>query len=220
MCFTSCMRHSALFRMFGSAVCAVGIISAAFGVGYGEARAAAASNKSAVHVQPQPRLSKKARAEAVASLLKQLAAAQNDENAELVAAALDRLWQQSGSATADLLLDRANTALREENYDLAVKVLSALTKVAPTFAEGWHELATVHFMRDDYDNAMLELQRVLTLEPRHYKAIEGMATILRETGKKHAALKAIRKVLAIYPRLKTAIQAETELSREVEGQKL
>ena len=93
-----------------------------------------------------------------------------------------------------------------------------MTEVEPRYAEGWNQLATIYFLREDYDNAMRQLQHVLALEPNHFKAIEGLSIILRETGRKKAALQATRKVLAIYPHLKSAKQAEEELQREVEGQ--
>ncbi|MEJ2123796.1 MAG: tetratricopeptide repeat protein [Alphaproteobacteria bacterium] len=162
----------------------------------------------------------KARAEVAASLHKQLIEAPNDESAELIASALVKIWRHSGSDTADLLLERATMAFQTQNHELATKLLSALTSVAPDFAEGWNQLATVHFLRQDYASAMHELWHVLALEPKHFKAMEGVAIILRETGRKRAALKMIRRVLKIHPRMKSAIQAETELSREVEGQRI
>jgi len=173
------------------------------------------------HDRPAPqRMTRKARAEALNVLFTQLRAAPNEESAELVAAAIEKIWRRSGSDTADLMMERAGMALQAQNFDLAVKILAALTKVAPAYAEGWNQLATVRFLREDYKGAVRELRQVLALEPRHFKGIEGLAIILRETGDKKAALKAMRQALAIYPHMKSAKQAEEELTREVEGQNL
>lgn len=161
---------------------------------------------------------RKARVELLASLYDQLKAAESEAGSELLVAAIEKVWSQSGSDTANLLMERAGLAIKARNYELATSLLLALTKVEPRYAEGWNQLATIYFLREDYENAMRQLKRVLALEPHHFKAIEGLSIILRETGRKKAALKATRRVLAIYPHLKSAKQAEDELAREVEGQ--
>ena len=161
---------------------------------------------------------RKARAELLASLYDQLKAAESEAGSELIVSAIEKVWSQSGSDTANLLMERAGLAIKARNYELATSLLSALTEVEPRYAEGWNQLATIYFLREDYENAMRQLKRVLALEPHHFKAIEGLSIILRETGRKKAALKATRQVLAIYPHLKSAKQAEEELTREVEGQ--
>jgi tetratricopeptide (TPR) repeat protein len=161
---------------------------------------------------------RKARVELLASLYDQLKAAESEAGSELIVAAIEKVWSQSGSDTANVLMERAGLAIKARNYELATSLLQALTEVEPRYAEGWNQLATIYFLREDYENAMHQLKRVLALEPHHFKAIEGLSIILRETGRKKAALKATRQVLAIYPHLKTAKQAEEELTREVEGQ--
>ncbi len=165
-------------------------------------------------------MTRKARAEALNVLFTQLKTAPDEESAERLATAIEKIWRRSGSDTADLMMERANVALQAQNFDLAVKILASLTRIAPRYAEGWNQLATVHFLRDDYRGAVRDLRQVLALEPRHFKALEGLAIILRETGSKKAALKALRHVLVIHPRMKSAKQAEEELAREVEGQSL
>lgn len=161
---------------------------------------------------------RKARAEVLASLYDQLKAADSEASSDLIASAIEKVWSRSGSDTANILMERAGLATKSQNYDLAIGLLTALTEVEPRYAEGWNQLATIYFLREDYENAMRQLKHVLALEPNHFKAIEGLSIILRETGQKKAALQATRRVLAIYPYLKSAKQAEEELAREVEGQ--
>jgi tetratricopeptide (TPR) repeat protein len=161
---------------------------------------------------------RKARAEVLTSLYDQLKVAEDEASSELIVSAIEKMWSQAGSDTANVLMERAGLAIKSRNYELATSLLSALTEVEPRYAEGWNQLATIYFLREDYESAMRQLQRVLALEPHHFKAIEGLSIILRETGHKKAALKATRRVLAIYPHLKSAKQAEEELTREVEGQ--
>ena len=166
---------------------------------------------------PKPSL-RKARIELLNSLYDQLKAAESDASSELIVSAIEKVWSQSGSDMANLLMERAGVAIKARNYELATSLLTALTEVEPRYAEGWNQLATIYFLREDYENAMHQLKRVLALESHHFKAIEGLSIILRETGRKKAALKATRQVLTIYPHLKSAKQAEEELAREVEGQ--
>ncbi|MGB0087759.1 MAG: hypothetical protein WBP94_20575 [Rhodomicrobiaceae bacterium] len=161
---------------------------------------------------------RKARQELLSSLYDQLQKADSDESADLIVSAIEKIWAQSGSDTADLLMQRAGIALKSEKYDLATQILTALTEAEPRFVEGWNQLATIYFLQEDYTNAMRELRHVLALDPRHFKAIEGMGIILRETGHKKAALEVTRRALAINPHLKSAKQAIEELSREVDGQ--
>jgi tetratricopeptide (TPR) repeat protein len=164
------------------------------------------------------RITKQNRAAFLSSLYDQLKQAPNEDAAELVSKAIERVWRQSGSDTADLLMERAGLAIQSKNLDLAVQILSGLVEVAPDYAEGWNQLASVYFMQEDYEEAMRGLRRALALEPHHYKAIEGLAMILREMGDKKAALRATRRALDVYPYLKSAQQVEEELKRDVEGQ--
>jgi tetratricopeptide (TPR) repeat protein len=164
------------------------------------------------------RITQKNRLEFLTSLYDQLKQAKDEEAAERISKAIERVWRQSGSDTADLLMERAGIAIQAKNLDLAIQILSGLTEVAPEFAEGWNQLATVYFMQEDYEKAMRGLRRVLALEPHHYKAIEGLALILREMGDKKGALRATRRALSVHPQLKSAQQAEDELRRDVEGQ--
>lgn len=174
----------------------------------------------AAHETPRKsqRITSQNKAAALAALYEQLRQAPNEEAADLVAKAIERVWRQSGSDTADLLMERAAIAIHGKNLDLALQLLSALVEVAPDFAEGWNQLATVYFMQEDYQKAMRGLRHVLNLEPRHFKAIEGLALILREVGDKRGALRATRQALTVHPHLKSAKQAEDELIRDVEGQ--
>ncbi len=160
----------------------------------------------------------KARDELLSFLYDQLQRADSEQAAERVVSAIEKLWSRTGSDTANILMERAGLAMNARNYNLATQLLTALTDIDPNYAAAWSQLATVHFLQDDYVQAMHQLEHVLAIDPRHFKAIEGLGIILRETGNKKAALKVLRKALKINPYLKSAKQAEEELAREIEGQ--
>lgn len=161
---------------------------------------------------------RKAYDELLTSLYDQLQRAPTQQAAATIEAAIERFWSRSGSDTADLLMQRAAAAIEAKNFELAIGLLSKITKIEPRYTAAWNQLATVYFMQNQYRDAMQQLRRVLALDPRHYKAIEGLSIILRETGNKKAALQVTRRVLAVNPHLESAKQAEQELAREVEGQ--
>lgn len=158
------------------------------------------------------------RAKLLEELYVRLAASPSPEDAEPVATSIERLWHFSGSATADLLLDRAIAANQAGDQDLAMKLLDAAVLLQPDYAAAWNRRAFLYFLKNDYSRALGDLRRVLALEPNHFRALEGLGQILRNIGEKKAALEAYKKLLAIHPQAAGAKQAVDELTLEVEGQ--
>ena len=228
MCFTGEMSLRHPFQTFVGTACVIAVAmvcAVQFSIAAEENKAPPAPPVQEERGrQPQlgPRkpqhITRQSRAAFLMTLYDQLKQAKSEEAADLVAKAIERVWRQSGSDTADLLLERAGIAMQAKNLELALQILSSLVEVAPDYAEGWNQLATVYFLQEDYEKAMRGLRHVLALEPQHYKAIEGLSLILREMGDKRGALRATRRALTIYPRLKSAQQAQDELIRDVEGQ--
>jgi tetratricopeptide (TPR) repeat protein len=151
-------------------------------------------------------------------LYARLASAGGPEAAEGIALSIQRLWRFSGSATADLLLERATSATQAGRYDLALKLLGTTLELQPDFADAWNERAFVHYLKNNYQRALGDLRRALALEPNHFRALDGLARILRELGEKKGALSAYKSLLAVYPYAPGAKEAVSELTTEVEGQ--
>ncbi|MEM1074574.1 MAG: tetratricopeptide repeat protein [Pseudomonadota bacterium] len=153
------------------------------------------------------------------TLLEELRTAPESE-----ASRLDRelrlLWDQSGSASMDLLLKRGREALEEEDTTRAIEHFSALTDHAPGFAEGWSARATAYYRAGLYGPALDDLQRSLALNPNNYNAIFGLGVMLREFGDNQRAADAFDRVLAIYPHHENAKEAKKQLAREGIGQTL
>jgi tetratricopeptide (TPR) repeat protein len=147
-----------------------------------------------------------------------LATADDEESAKAITDAIERVWLHSGSATIDLLMERASKAISEKKLDLALKLLDYVVELAPDFAEAWNRRAYVYFVRNDIERALGDLRRTLALDPNHYKALDGLGQILREIGQKKAALKAFKQLLEVHPYWSGAKQTASELEREVDGQ--
>lgn len=147
-------------------------------------------------------------------------AATEGEESNRIANEISRLWAQSGSDSMDLLLTRARKATKEEKFDKARAHVSALTRLAPDFAEGWNASATLYFMQDEYWLAVEHIQRALALEPRHFGALSGLAMILEHVDRNASALEAWREVARIFPGMERARQAVERLEKTVDGNEI
>ncbi len=149
-------------------------------------------------------------------LFGQLHKADNAKAAEAIEKAIWQLWAQSGSPTADALLQQATRAMNESAYPVALRILDTIVEIKPDFAEAWNKRATVHYLERRFDKSLEDIEVVLDLEPRHFGALSGLGMIRREMGDERAALKAFRRVLVIHPNLKRAKRAVKELETEFE----
>jgi tetratricopeptide (TPR) repeat protein len=151
-------------------------------------------------------------------LYARLATAPDEATAAQIAAAVEQLWQHSGSATADLLMARATAATEAQRTDLAMKLLNAAIELQPDYAEAWNRRAYLFYLEDDYKRALGDIRRVLALEPHHFKALEGLANILQHLGEKKAALEAYESLLKVHPNAPGAKKTRDDLKAQLEGQ--
>ena len=151
-------------------------------------------------------------------LYTKLAAARDADEAKGLAELIGSIWMRSDSDTANLLMQRAVTAIEAKNYPLALHVLDRLVEVQPNWPESWNKRASVRFFAGDIDGSMADVDHVLKLEPRHFGALDGMATILKSAGFDKRALEVYRRALAVYPHQTAVEKIVDKLTLEVEGQ--
>lgn len=151
-------------------------------------------------------------------LFAELKKAPNDKAAGRVASRISERWNNSGSASVDLMMSWAQKAMTEEKWDIALDFLDQVTTLKPDYAEGWNRRATVHFLMHNFPKSMTDIQRTLQLEPRHFGALAGMAQILKVRGEKELALSAYTRVLDVYPMLRNAQNEVATLSEELAGE--
>ncbi len=154
-----------------------------------------------------------------AALLKQLAQS-TPEQAISLDRQLQALWSQSGSAAADLLLERGREALDDGDIDAAIDHLTALTDHAPEFAEGWHVRASAFFGLERFGMAAADLEHALTLNPNNYDAIYGLGLIFEVVGKPEQAFEAYSRALAIHPHHEEVTNAVNRLKPQIAGKAL
>ncbi|HMF06427.1 MAG TPA: hypothetical protein VKE72_05380 [Methylocella sp.] len=151
-------------------------------------------------------------------LFERLRDARKPEEAAEIALLINRLWLQSSSDTANLLMQRAAASLEAQNLSVALSLLDKLVALEPEWAEAWNQRATVRFMTGDLDGAMADINRVIRLEPRHFGALTGMGMILQREGFEQRALEVFSKALAIYPLAADIQKFAEKLRLEIEGQ--
>jgi tetratricopeptide (TPR) repeat protein len=129
-------------------------------------------------------------------------------------------WSQSGSPSMDLLLLRASQAMDAREFELALRFLDDLVRLAPDFAEGWNKRATVYYLLGEYGRSVADIEHTLALEPRHFGALSGLGMILERLGDKKGAMQAYRKGLEIHPNLPGASEGVERLAPDVDGREL
>nr|CAD6408582.1 tetratricopeptide repeat-containing protein [Rhizobium sp. Q54] len=155
--------------------------------------------------------------DALASLFESLKRERDPEKARGIASQILSEWSDSGSATVDLLMQWAATAVSEKRNAAALDFLDQVTVLKPDYAEAWNRRAGLHFTMGDRRKAMADINQVLIREPRHFGALSGLAEILAGNGQDELALKAWERYLEIYPADRDAQEAATELSEKIAG---
>ena len=150
-------------------------------------------------------------------LFERLAAAKTPEEAKGIANLIQRRWARSSSPTADVLMTRAQTAMKGKQLELAIELLDRVISLEPDWAEAWNQRANALFLAGDPIRSMLDIGEALKREPRHYGAMMGLGTILRQQGDDKRAMVAYRRALEIYPQLDAVKSAVDSLKIEVDG---
>lgn len=149
-----------------------------------------------------------------------LQAAPDPDSATRITGRLDRIFEDSGSSAADLLMARATAAMATKNYDLAIELLSQVLRFEPDYLGALSRRATLYYMKDQYAEALADVREVLAREPRHYAMLYELALILRDIDQEGLALQAVRKALAVNPQLEGAQEMEKQLTVKVEGRQI
>lgn len=153
-------------------------------------------------------------------LYARLKAAEDDAEAKGIARLIEQRLGRSGSATADLLTERARQAMSGHDFPLAIELLDRATTLEPGWSEGWNRRATVFWLLKDQDGAISDLKRSLVIEPRHFEAWAALGRIYLSMDEKARALEAFRRAAALYPRMDKLQGAIDRLAPDVDGRDL
>lgn len=124
---------------------------------------------------------------------------------------------ESGSPTADLVLERAMLAEQVGELELARELVDRVLIIKPDFSAAWMNRAMLFLEDGAYDQAILDLNEALTHEPRNFQAWLLLARIFSEFDRNVEALEAYREVLALNPHNEIAKSEVRRLEPKVEG---
>src|SRR5579863_2266207 len=152
-------------------------------------------------------------------LFARLGKVQTSEDAKPIEKEIFAHFLQSNSATIDLLMTHANALIEAGDGDSAARILDAITKIAPAYAEGWHQKGKLEADAGRDEAAMVSLQKAVNLNPREFEALVDLGDMLVQYGAKPAALAEYKKALALDPHFEGLDRRVEQLARDVEGEK-
>jgi tetratricopeptide (TPR) repeat protein len=141
----------------------------------------------------------------------------NADKAKSIAAEIQTVWRDSGSATVNLLMQWAADAAGEKRQAAAFDFLDQVTVLDPDYPEAWNRRAALHYVDGETRKAMADLDQVLTAEPRYFPALASLAGVLELNGHDALAMKAWEQYLALYPADKEAQKEVQKLSEKLAG---
>jgi tetratricopeptide (TPR) repeat protein len=157
---------------------------------------------------------------ALDALFAALLAAPTAAEAAAIEQQIWQTWGQSGSATVDILIERADAAEAAGDKPLALRFVNQATELAPSYAGAWYRRSILRYDADDRAGAIADIKETLKREPRHFGALAGLGLIYEDMGQERAALEAYRHALEIDPYLDAAKQGVSRLEPKIEGQDL
>jgi tetratricopeptide (TPR) repeat protein len=114
-------------------------------------------------------------------------------------------------------MGRVKTAMAAKDFDLAIKLLTAIIDIKPEYVESWNRRATLYYIKKEFGASLADLRAVLQREPRHFGAWAGLGMIMQELGDDRLALDALRRAQSLHPHLDRIPDMVKKLTEKVEG---
>ncbi|MDZ7928350.1 MAG: hypothetical protein U5L46_15470 [Agrobacterium sp.] len=156
-------------------------------------------------------------AKTIDSLFASLKKERNAVKARSIANQIASEWNDSGSATINLLMQWAGEAADEKRNAAAFDFLDQAILLDPGYVQAPYRRAMVHFADGNTRKAMADINLTLETEPRYFPALASLANILEASGRDDLALKAWERYLALYPADKDARKEAVDLSEKLAG---
>ena len=164
-----------------------------------------------------PRAEKEARLQA---LFERLGGEEDAARAKLVSEEIWALWMDSGSASVNYLLTRADSAQRAGRTREARRFFDLMTGLEPAYAEAWSRSARLALDEEDFSRAVADATEALVREPRHFYALWTLGNVLERVGRSEEALEVYEEAHALFPLLEGVKTRLDALRGEVLGEVL
>ncbi|MDJ0920053.1 MAG: tetratricopeptide repeat protein [Henriciella sp.] len=146
--------------------------------------------------------------------------APTEEEANDTALDIWAAWMESGSAAADLVMERAVNAQAMGDLEHAHALYDRVIAIQPNYAEAWNRRATLFLAKENYAEALRDVNEALRLEPRHFGAWGGLGAVLESLGAEDEALVAYEKALELYPHFPSAKRGVARIQQALEGRRV
>jgi tetratricopeptide (TPR) repeat protein len=150
-------------------------------------------------------------------LFEQLGAAPGAAEAAQAEQQIWQVWSRTGSATVDVLIERAGAAQAQGDMEVARAFMDDAVALLPGAASVWYHRAVMRLEAEDLAGGLSDLDETLRREPRHFAALASLAVVYEGMGQEARALAAYREALAIHPNFEAAQQGVTRLAPKLEG---
>ena len=125
------------------------------------------------------------------------------------------LWTMAPDDAAQEMLDDGMEAMRLGDFGYATLRLEELIAYCPNYAEGYNQLAFVHYLNLRFEPALERLKEAEIRSPNHTGVLTGMALTLIGMGREDEAQDPLKRAVALNPWL-----SERALLVEPPGQDL
>ena len=139
---------------------------------------------------------------ALTELYDKLLAAKKPTQVQALERNIWQIWLHHGDPVVDKLMIQAQMARREFNFEKAVSLTDKIIELAPAYAEGWNQRATLRFLQFNFEESLKDVAEVLEREPKHFGALSGRALIRYRQGKPALAIQNLLKALEVNPHLR------------------
>ena len=116
--------------------------------------------------------------------------------------AIWKIWERSGNALHDRMLQRGIEQMHAGQYEGAIRSLTALIRLAPGFTEAWNKRATLYYLVGEDARSIADCAEVLAREPNHFGALSGYGLLMLRRGDYRRALEYFEKALTVNPNLR------------------
>jgi tetratricopeptide (TPR) repeat protein len=132
------------------------------------------------------------------------------------AEALWQMWNRSGDARLDALLQEGIATMERNDLAAAATTFTRLISEAPAFAKGWNKRATVRYMAEDYAASIADCRETLARNLNHFGALSGQGLCHLMLGQFREAAELFRRTLAVHPHLASDNLRTAQRDREAE----
>jgi tetratricopeptide (TPR) repeat protein len=126
--------------------------------------------------------------------------------ADLAENVLWAIWFRAGGIL-DERLALAVRLISQGDLGGAVNQITDVLGIRPDYAEAYHQLSLIFFLRGDYRQAILNCRATLLLNPWHFGAMSTLGHCHAAVGHLDQAYSAYQRALQLHPRLQGVRQA-------------